>query len=228
MGTRGKEKLKFIKGQWAAEEIALERVASKFFKMIALCFGFHAFGNDREAQRVAEGNDGLRNDLALDVGHHVADEGAIDLQLVNGQAAEVGQRGIAGSKIVDRELHALCLESFHKDDGFLDVFNQHALGEFELELAGICAGALKHSQYPIDEARLAELHSADVDSEGEMGHGDMGGPSRKLRAGCLQNPVAERENEAGLFSQRDEFARGEDSPAGVVPADQGFRTDGPG
>ena len=59
------------------------------------------------------------------------DEGAIDLQDVDREAVQVGQRGIAGAEVVERQAHA---EHLQGAEGLLElrrVIQQQALGDLE-------------------------------------------------------------------------------------------------
>jgi len=45
------------------------------------------------------------------VGRHVANEGAVDLERVDGEALEVGQARVTGAEIVHRDTHPIALEA---------------------------------------------------------------------------------------------------------------------
>ena len=59
------------------------------------------------------------------------DEGPIDLELVHGQALEVGHGRIAGAEVVDRELHAHGVEASEDLQGVDRVGHDGALGELD-------------------------------------------------------------------------------------------------
>ena len=143
----------------------------------------------------------------VDVHQHIAHKGPVDLQLVQRQALQVGQRRIAGAEVVQREAQAMLLQLGHLVDDLLDIFHQHAFGQFQLEVLGVGAGAVKSLQHVFDELRLAELQGADVD-----GHRQMSGllsacPGGNLRAGGLQNPISQGQNQPRLLGQRNELVR---------------------
>lgn len=48
------------------------------------------------------------------------------------------------------------------------------------------------------------------------------GPAHELLAGGVQDVLAQRQDEAGLFCQGNEFDRADGAALGVVPARQGF------
>src|SRR2546427_807790 len=73
------------------------------FEELALRLGLHTLGDDLQAQAGAQGDDGARNGRVVGVAEHVAHEAAVDLELVQRQALEIGQRGVAGAEVVQRE-----------------------------------------------------------------------------------------------------------------------------
>ena len=57
-------------------------------------------GSTAESEILAECDDGASDGGVVGVGEYVADEGLVDLQLVERQAFEIGQRGIACAEVV--------------------------------------------------------------------------------------------------------------------------------
>src|SRR3569623_1959019 len=101
---------------------------------IALRLGFHAFRDQLQPQALAHDDDGARNGGVLGVARNVADEGAGDLESIDGKAAQVAERGIAGAEIVDSETHAELAQVVELRGARL---HQHALGALELQEAGL-------------------------------------------------------------------------------------------
>ena len=98
-----------------------------------LAFGFHSLGNDVEAQSLAQRNDRLADCSIVRVRQDVGDEGAVDLDLVERQTLQVGQRRIAGAEIVERESDAKAAQGQHLGDHIIDVDQQQALGDFQFQ-----------------------------------------------------------------------------------------------
>jgi len=141
----------------------LKCVATHAGEAVALLFRLHAFGNDRQTHGAAERDDGLSDGGAAFFGENIADERAIDLDLVEGQFLQVSQRRVAGAKVVEREPQSMGLEFLHLVADVLHVFNQNAFGEFEAQFGGVCPGAIESRQNLLDKFRLMELPGADVD-----------------------------------------------------------------
>ena len=51
-------------------------------------------------------DDRLRDGGVAAVGRNVGDERAVDLEVVHGEALEIGERRMAGAEVVDRDVHA--------------------------------------------------------------------------------------------------------------------------
>ena len=81
-------------------------IASKFTKSIKLLWGFDPFGDGAKAQVGGEFDDRGDDLLVLDIGAEAGDEGAVDFDEGQGEAAEVGERGVAGAEVVEADLHA--------------------------------------------------------------------------------------------------------------------------
>jgi hypothetical protein len=55
---------------------------------------------------VAHGQDGMDDCRIIRVARHIADEGAVDLELLEGVALQIGERRIAGAKVIQRKADA--------------------------------------------------------------------------------------------------------------------------
>src|SRR5439155_5353316 len=93
-------------GARLAEQEALAFVAAFGPEAAQLGFGLDALGGDDDAEAFAEADDGTDDRLRLAVGAEIADEGLIDLDLVEGEAAQIAEAGITGAEIVHRDAHA--------------------------------------------------------------------------------------------------------------------------
>ncbi len=72
----------------AAEE-ALILIAAQRAQEFQLLLGFHAFGDHLQAQAVRQRDDRVHDGRVLGIGDHILDEGAIDLELVEREAAQI-------------------------------------------------------------------------------------------------------------------------------------------
>ena len=98
----------------------------------------------------------------------ILDEGAVDLDLVEREALQIAQRGIAGAEIVQRDPDAELAQLMQHVERRLVVANQHRLGDLELQPAGGKA-ASRERRRDVQRQRLApELDRRDVDRDADM------------------------------------------------------------
>ena len=97
-------------GQGTGEVVALHHLAAHLLQRDQLLAVFHAFRGRGEAEGGAERDDAAHHHQLLRVDLHLLDEGAVDLQAVQRQLRQVGERRIAGAEIVQRQPHAQVLE----------------------------------------------------------------------------------------------------------------------
>src|SRR5262249_41268353 len=90
-------------GVGLAEAIALHEVDAGGAQEQVLLGGLHALGRHLHAEAAAEADDGVHDRRRLARAFDVADEAAVDLELVEREAPQVEQARIAGAEIVERE-----------------------------------------------------------------------------------------------------------------------------
>ena len=78
----------------------------------------------------------------------VADEAAVDLDLVEREALQIAQRGKAGAEIVQRDAHADGAELMQDGKRGLVVTDQHGLGDFEFQPVRRQAGGRERAHDP--------------------------------------------------------------------------------
>jgi hypothetical protein len=88
-----------------AEQISLQVRAILQRKMDCLRIGLHPLGGDGHSERLAKPDDRTDDRHRTLVVWQVLDEAAVDLDLVEREAAQIAQRRISGSEIVHRDLH---------------------------------------------------------------------------------------------------------------------------
>jgi hypothetical protein len=83
--------LKILERQRSTKEVTLVGVTARAGQKFALRIGFNTLGDDTQAQTARQCDDGSGNRGIVRVGHHVVDEGFVDLQLVQRQADQIGK-----------------------------------------------------------------------------------------------------------------------------------------
>ena len=81
-------------------------------------------------------------------------KGAINLQLVQRHACQIGERRVACAKVVQREQHSQRLELGHLADDLLRLIGEHAFRQFDLQAVWISACALEDGNDLINEIGL--------------------------------------------------------------------------
>ena len=184
--------------------------------------GFDALGTDAQAKRPAEMHDRMDEDRRLAGRFHVFEKGAIDLDLVEGDAAQIDQARIAGAEIVERQADAMGAQVHHRGLGGIGILDHDAFGQFQLEPLGVEAGLVEDADHARDEVLVAELDRRDVDRELDPR------PLPGLLAGAAQHPLAQRHDQAALLGDADEFGWRDHAVLGMRPAHQRLDPDNAG
>ena len=108
----------------------------------------------------------------------VGDEGAVDLELVDRQVAQVGERAVAGAVVVDRDPQPERAQRLEDLAGALRVDHDHALGDLELERAGRDVVLGEQPGDPLGERLVEQVGRREVDGDAEV----EAGPRASSRA----------------------------------------------
>ncbi len=112
--------------------------------------------------------------LVVDV-HH---ERSVDLQLADGQALQVGERGVPGSEVVHGEADADVGERRQCLERSLGLIHHGALGDLELQAIGGTSASVERRRNLLGEPRVEEIADRQVDGYREVD------PSALPRAIC--------------------------------------------
>src|SRR5262245_40295612 len=201
--------------------VALARDAAELDEAALLVLELDALGDDLEVERAAERDDRAREVLAALDAPEALHERAVDLQDVDREPVQVGERRVAGAEVVDRDAHAELLELLQRRQHRLAVVHQHALGQLDHEAARVDARDAEGLLHVGADVGLRELDRGDVDADADLAAlGQVRLPDLHLAAGLRQHPAAERDDLARLLRDRDEFARADHAALGVLPADE--------
>jgi hypothetical protein len=204
----------------------LDLVAAEVAQAAQLPLRLDALGDDPQRQAVAEVDDRLHDDLVVRAVLEVLHERLVDLQPLDRQALDVGERGVAGAEVVDREGHAELVQVAQALRRGLAVLDDRVLGELDVERGRIEAALAQHALDQELDPALAELHRREVDRHLHVAQ-PLVAPDPVLAAGCAQHPGRQRRDEADVLGQPDELARPHQPALGMVPADQRLDPDQP-
>ena len=116
------------------------------------------------------------------------------------------------------------LDRGHLGDDILDLLDQHAFGQFQLQQKGVGAGFLQCANHLGDKVGLRKLGRADIDRQRPIFALRHLSPGHQLLASSLHDPFSERQDQPHVFGDRDEFSGQHQPTPWVLPAHQRFRT----
>ena len=152
----------------------------------------------------------------------------VDLQRVEGELADRGERRVAGAEAIQRDPHpdaAQVVELGHRD---LALAGEHRLGDLEHEPVRLQAAAAQRARDRAREPWRREVARGHVDVHGRRGElgvvGEDAAPVRELAAGEHEDLRAERHGEPRRLGGGEELRGGEQAVVGVLPAHE--RLDG--
>ena len=151
-----------------AEQVALALVALFGDQELRLRFGLDAFGDDAQAEGVAERDGRAAHGARFVIVADFFDERAVDHDAVERAAAQLAERHVAGAEIVDEHAHALAAQLVQRREAAA-ARGQHLLGDLEIEMRGLDAG-FAAPNWSTSSARLsAERYwRADVDRHAQL------------------------------------------------------------
>ena len=176
------------------------------------------FGDHLEPEIVRHGDQRAHDGGVLGVVGDVAHEAAVDLDAREREAREIAQRGIAGAEIVERELDAPLRQLSQNPDRVL-VVERDVLGDLELERLAWQAGVLQGVLDAVEQRCAVELgrEQLDADAAEPQPHG---APSRRLRAGGVDDPAADVRRDGAARQGLDERPRRQDAALRMPPTQQ--------
>lgn len=127
--------------KWSAsrgltDQIALRTVTAEATLVIELRCGLHTFGDDPEPEALRQIHHGADDGRVLLRRPDAGDEAPVDLDHVDGEPTEVAERGVRGSEVVERDVHALGAHGFeHLHLGVVGL-KQRVLGQFQGQHVG--------------------------------------------------------------------------------------------
>ena len=164
-------------------------------------------------------NHALHDGQIVRIHQHVAHEALVDLDLLGTQALEVGERGIAGAKVVQRKAHAQGLAAAHDVGHQRNVVQRVGLQDLQAQPARGHLGLLvQQLGQALAEAFFLQLHGVDVHAHRQIQA--LALPVGHL-AQCAGNHPLPYVDADGVVLNGGQEGRWRQQPAlGVLPADQ--------
>ncbi len=164
-----------------------------------------------ERDRAAE--HGVRPGVLVRRGH----QGAVHLQRVEGVAAQVGQAGVAGAEIVERQTHAQATQRLQGDLYADTVLDQQPLRDLELQATGRQPRARQHGRDQGGNVVAVELRRRQVHRDCHILW-----PGSGSAAGLLQHGCSQPHDQARALRQGDEHVGRDHAVLRVGPTRQGL------
>src|SRR5471032_2904301 len=114
-------------------QVSLHFVAAGTLQEGQLLERLDAFGNHLVLELLGDADDGAGDGAVVGVAGNAGGERAVDLQRVDREALQVGQAGITGAEVVQRQGHAQRRDAVHDADHTVDVVHQRAFGDFQFQ-----------------------------------------------------------------------------------------------
>ena len=182
-----------------------------------------AFGDGFEVERFGELHDRVDEPVALVVADDVVDEPLVDLEDVDRELGERGERRVAGAEVVDGDPHAGAAEFVEGGDDAAGLAGEDRLGDLEGERGRVELGACERVGDMFGEAGVRELQSGGVDRDAAArSRGEPVVPSPGLSARLEEHRAAEIDDEARVLGERDERVGRDEPSRRVLPAGERF------
>ena len=172
-----------------------------------------AFGDGPKPQCVGHVDDAAHDGLVLLAARDPPHEGPVDLEVVDREPAQVAQRRVPGTEVVEGELNAQRLQLAQPRDGSVDVGHGGGLGDLQDKPVGGQPRHLESLGHDVDEAGLLQLAGGDVDA-----HVRTSGQLRRGEAGRAEHPLTDRGDLAARLGVFDEVDRGQQTRARGAPS----------
>ena len=134
------------------------------------------------------------------------DEAAVDLDGVDRQFLQIGQGGIAGAEVINRNLDAHVGQFAQFADGAIDVAHQCAFGNLDLDAMSVRYMLAQTVHELFDELRVFDLARGEIDRHRDLRQ-HVAAPELGLAAGFVHDPFADRRDEAAFFGDGNEIGR---------------------
>ena len=150
-------------------------------------------------------------------------EGAVDLDLVERERAQVAQRRVAGAEIVHGDAHAEFPQPMQGLQRLGVLLQQHALGDLHLQPLGRQARSRQRRDDRLDQPVALELRGRDVHRDRHVGAGQVMASRQACR--MTHSPIGTIRPISSASGMK---SSGRHQPAlGMLPADQGLAADQP-
>ena len=137
-----------------------------------------------------------------------------------GKTAQIRERGISGSEIVDGQAKAHVGDPLDDPERLVRIDHDGAFRDFQRHQVSVHSPFGQSSASIPGRARIVQASSGDVDRHVNVQ--SVGAPFRELLERRAQRQLGQRAHEAGPLRLRDEFVRRDRAERRVIPAGEGL------
>jgi hypothetical protein len=130
-----------------------------------LVVGLDTLGKHRQSQPMRKPDHGAHDRERAIGAAEACDERAVDLDPVEWQRLQIGQRGVSGAEIVQRDADTQNLQRIEDRGGARDVLDQYPLGNFQFEPGRRDSAFVQNGSDQMLQIAPAELDRRDVDGD---------------------------------------------------------------
>ena len=159
----------------------------------------------------------------VDVFFHAEHEALVDLQLVDRQLLQVGERRVTGAEVVDRQLEAQARQALQRVHRTLRVVHDRALGDLQAEGFGRHDVLDQQGLELLRQLHVEQVAGREVDRDDDA-HATFVEHTPHARR-LFEHPHGQHADEARLLGKRDETHRRHQPACRVLPAQQRFGAD---
>lgn len=148
----------------------------------------------------------------------MSDEGLVDLELAHRQPAQVRERGLAHTKVIDGKVDTLIRQAPQHRDRRVGLAHDGALGDLQRDLRGRDAVRAKQTAEAVGKFGVIQVTRGDVD--GNADRMALGLPEARLGNAGDQCPARHAPDVPGFLGERDEGVGGYRADDRMPPSHQ--------
>ena len=213
-----------VLGHRPGEQVALRLLAAELEGPLELARGLDALGHRRDAQRPGDGHHRADQARVRAVLVEAVHEAAVDLDLVDRQLLEVGERRVPGAEVVDGHPDTARAQGGEHLGDEVHVLHHGRLGQLDAQRRGRRAGGGESVRPMWSITRSSRSCRADRLTDIVSSWPSPISARRRARVAqaSVDHPVAELDDQAGVLGDRDEdvgadLAEGRDATTAAAP-----------
>ena len=96
---------------------------------------------------------------------HVDNKATVDLEQIGGQLLQVGERGVAGTEIIQCHLRSVTAHGVYEQPGVVQIMERNTLGDFNTQMPGDAPVGCQHGKYILHEFFVVQRCPAQIHAD---------------------------------------------------------------